>query len=98
VPRLSISIRCPKWARTNRIRLGMIAVPAAGAQTVADRFGGGRVEGILNFAPVTISLPDHVSQWASIWRSNWSSSRVSVATGPNRNPAPRSAEGTDESA
>ncbi len=52
----------PEVARSNRIRLGMIAVPASGAQTVADRLVAVGVEGILNFAPVTISVPDHVSQ------------------------------------
>jgi redox-sensing transcriptional repressor len=40
----------------------MIAVPAAAAQLVADRLVAVGVEGILNFAPVTINLPDHISQ------------------------------------
>ncbi len=52
----------PEVARQNRIRLGMIAVPAAAAQTVADCLVDAGVEGILNFAPVTISLPEQVSQ------------------------------------
>ena len=52
----------PEVARTHRIRLGMIAVPATAAQTVADRLVAVGVEGILNFAPVTITLPPHVSQ------------------------------------
>lgn len=49
--------RLPDFAQTNTIRLGMIAVPAASAQLVADRLIAVGVEGILNFAPVTISLP-----------------------------------------
>lgn len=54
--------RLPEIAKKLRIRLGMIAVPAAAAQVVADRLAAVGVEGILNFAPVTISLPDRVSQ------------------------------------
>jgi redox-sensing transcriptional repressor len=40
----------------------MIAVPASSAQLVADRLVAVGVEGILNFAPVTINLPESVSQ------------------------------------
>lgn len=54
--------RLPELAGKLRIRLGMIAVPAAAAQVVADRLAAVGVEGILNFAPVTINLPDRVSQ------------------------------------
>jgi redox-sensing transcriptional repressor len=54
--------RLPEVAAAHRIRLGMIAVPAASAQLVADRLVAVGVEGILNFAPVTINLPGHVSQ------------------------------------
>lgn len=51
----------PEVARQNRIRLGMIAVPGPAAQGVADRLLAVGVEGILNFAPVTIKLPEGVS-------------------------------------
>ncbi|NIL97582.1 MAG: redox-sensing transcriptional repressor Rex [Planctomycetales bacterium] len=44
-----------------RVRLGMIAVPATAAQQVADRMVEAGVEGIVNFAPVTISIPPDVS-------------------------------------
>jgi redox-sensing transcriptional repressor len=54
--------RLPDIAARQHIRLGMIAVPAPGAQLVADRLVAVGVEGILNFAPVTINLPDNVSQ------------------------------------
>jgi redox-sensing transcriptional repressor len=54
--------RLPEIARANRIRLGMIAVPASAAQMVADRLTAVGVEGILNFAPVTIVLPATVRQ------------------------------------
>lgn len=46
----------------HQIKLGMIAVPAAAAQSVAERLVAAGIEGIVNFAPVTISLPDHVRQ------------------------------------
>jgi redox-sensing transcriptional repressor len=52
----------PEVARENKIRLGIIAVPATAAQAVADRLAAVGVEGILNFAPVTISVPTTVSQ------------------------------------
>ena len=45
-----------------KIKLGMIAVPAAAAQQVADRLVAVGVEGIVNFAPVTINVPTTVSQ------------------------------------
>jgi redox-sensing transcriptional repressor len=48
-------------AKQHRIRLGMIAVPAFAAQPVADRLVAAGVDGIVNFAPVTLVLPDNVS-------------------------------------
>jgi len=51
-----------EFAKANRVRLGIIAVPAPAAQAVANRLVAAGVEGILNFAPVTIELPDTVSQ------------------------------------
>src|SRR5262249_2306880 len=48
-------------AQKNRIWLGLFAFPAAAVQMVADRLVAVGVEGILNFAPVTISLPPTVS-------------------------------------
>jgi redox-sensing transcriptional repressor len=53
--------RLPQVAQENRIRLGMIAVPAIAAQAAADRLLAAGVEGILNFAPVTLNLPATVS-------------------------------------
>lgn len=47
--------------RQRQIRLAIIAVPAAAAQGVADRLVSAGIEGILNFAPVTIALPAGVS-------------------------------------
>ena len=42
------------------IRLGVIAVPGSAAQDVANLLVDAGVVGILNFAPVTLSLPDTV--------------------------------------
>ena len=42
------------------IRLAIIAVPATDAQTVANDVVAAGVVGVLNFAPVTLSLPPHV--------------------------------------
>ncbi len=42
------------------VRLGMIVVPGPQAQEVADRLVTAGVEGIVNFAPVTLALPPHV--------------------------------------
>ncbi|MCC6494298.1 MAG: redox-sensing transcriptional repressor Rex [Pirellulales bacterium] len=44
------------------IDLGLIAVPAADAQTAADRLVAAGVRGIVNFAPLALVLPDGVSQ------------------------------------
>jgi redox-sensing transcriptional repressor len=53
--------RLPEIVKENRIRLGMIAVPAAAAQTVADKLVAAGVLGIVNFAPFTLNLPAGVS-------------------------------------
>ena len=44
------------------IRLGIIAVPAENAQQVASKLAAAGVDGILNFAPVTLTLPGGVSK------------------------------------
>lgn len=44
-----------------KVRLGVITVPAAAAQAVAETLVAAGVEGVVNFAPVTITLPPHVS-------------------------------------
>lgn len=45
-----------------RIELGMVAVPAHHAQAAADALVSAGVRGIVNFAPVTLVLPEGVSQ------------------------------------
>jgi len=54
----------PEVVKSSGIRLGMIVVPAAHAQTVADRLVAAGIEGIVNFAPVTLTLPPHVQSVA----------------------------------
>ena len=43
------------------VAVGMIATTASAAQEVADRLVRAGVTAILNFAPVVLSVPDHVS-------------------------------------
>ena len=45
-----------------RVELGLVAVPASDAQNVADQLVAAGVGGILNFAPVTLKVPDGVSK------------------------------------
>ena len=47
--------------RRDKIRLAILAVPAEAAQAVADQLVEAGIAGILNFAPVTLDVPDHVS-------------------------------------
>lgn len=42
------------------IKIGILAVPAAVAQQIADRMVSAGIEGILNYAPVTLILPKSV--------------------------------------
>jgi redox-sensing transcriptional repressor len=44
-----------------KISMAIIAVPADAAQSVADRLVAAGVKGILNFAPVSLVVPDEVS-------------------------------------
>lgn len=43
------------------IRIGIVAVPAAAAQDVAERMVAGGVRAILNYAPVVLKLPPDVT-------------------------------------
>jgi redox-sensing transcriptional repressor len=47
--------------RERGVTLGVIATPAESAQEIADRLAAGGVTGILNFAPVRLSLPEGVA-------------------------------------
>jgi redox-sensing transcriptional repressor len=52
--------RVQQIAKERRIRMAVIAVPAIAAQKVADALVAAGIEGILNFAPVTLNLPKQV--------------------------------------
>jgi redox-sensing transcriptional repressor len=52
----------PQIVAEHHIKLGMVVVPAPAAQGVAEKLVQAGVEGIVNFAPVTLVLPDHISQ------------------------------------
>lgn len=54
--------RLPAIVAERRIDLGMVAVPSAHAQAAADMLVAAGVKGIVNFAPVTLVLPERVSQ------------------------------------
>jgi redox-sensing transcriptional repressor len=49
-----------RYVREMHIVLGIIAVPAAGAQQVADQLIAAGVRAILSYAPVVIQTPDNV--------------------------------------
>ena len=42
------------------IKMAILTVPGAVAQETADRLVGAKIEAILNYAPVTLMVPDHV--------------------------------------
>jgi redox-sensing transcriptional repressor len=44
-----------------QIRLAMIAVPADNAQEVVDQLVSAGVQGILNFAPTSVTVPPHIA-------------------------------------
>ena len=46
--------------RDEKVRLGILAVPADAAQEVADRLVQAGIQGIFNFAPTVINLPENV--------------------------------------
>jgi redox-sensing transcriptional repressor len=43
------------------IRIGIVAVPAAAAQAVADQMVAGGVRALLNYAPVVLKVPPDVT-------------------------------------
>jgi len=46
--------------QAGHVRIGIIAVPAAHAQAVADRMVRGGIRAILNYAPINLNLPPEV--------------------------------------
>ena len=51
----------PGIAEAENLAIGVIATPASAAQDVADRLVAAGVRSILNFAPLVLSVPAHVS-------------------------------------
>ena len=45
----------------NKYQIAVLAVPAEAAQKLADRAVRAGIKGVLNFAPVQLSVPDHVA-------------------------------------
>ncbi|MFB4162114.1 redox-sensing transcriptional repressor Rex [Geomicrobium sp. JSM 1781026] len=45
---------------TTDIKAAILAVPSAVAQTVADRLANTGIQGIMNFTPTRLSVPDHI--------------------------------------
>lgn len=50
----------PKVIKDKKVSIGVIAIPAEGAQGVADKFVNSGVECILNFAPASLNVPEEV--------------------------------------
>ncbi len=48
------------FCRSNRVRMGIITVPAACAQEVCDRLIGAGIKAIWNFAPVHLEVPSNI--------------------------------------
>ncbi len=53
-------IKLPRIVAEQGIGIGIITVPAAAAQDVADQLVKAGVVGILNFAPIKLRVPAHV--------------------------------------
>lgn len=51
----------PQSLPRHKAILALLCVPADSAQRVADQMIAGGIQGILNFAPVPLSVPDHVN-------------------------------------
>ena len=52
--------RLPEFVRQNRIKMAILTVPAAAAQEVANQLVTAGIAGILNFAPISLSVPEEV--------------------------------------
>ena len=53
--------RMESWLRSNRVDIGIVAVPASEAQPVVDRLVAGGIRAILNYAPITAHVPRDVT-------------------------------------
>lgn len=46
--------------KTREIKMAMLTIPASAAQSVADKLVNAGVQAILNYAPISLNVPDHV--------------------------------------
>ena len=49
-----------EFVRQHRIKMSILTVPAAAAQEVANQLVAAGVTGILNFAPIALSVPEEI--------------------------------------
>lgn len=49
-----------QYCRTHKVLMGIITVPAEGAQEVADMLIAGGIKAIWNFAPIHLDVPDNI--------------------------------------
>ncbi|MGI6207314.1 MAG: redox-sensing transcriptional repressor Rex [Anaerolineae bacterium] len=54
------SEQIPDRIREDGIRIAIVAVPAQAAQSVADELVAAGIEAILNYAPISLTVPSHV--------------------------------------
>jgi redox-sensing transcriptional repressor len=52
--------KLPDFVRENSVKMSILTVPAAAAQEVANQLVAAGVVGILNFAPIPLSVPEEV--------------------------------------
>jgi redox-sensing transcriptional repressor len=52
--------KLPDFIRENSVKMSILTVPAAAAQEVANQLVAAGVVGILNFAPIPLSVPEEV--------------------------------------
>lgn len=52
--------KLPEFVRENEIKMAILTVPAAAAQEVTNQIVSAGITGILNFAPIPISVPEEV--------------------------------------
>jgi len=48
------------YVRQRGVKMAIVTVPAAAAQQVANQLVDAGITGFLNFAPIVLSLPEHV--------------------------------------
>ena len=51
----------PEYLKTNKVDIGVITVPKDSAQQIADQLIEGGVEGIWNFAPLNLVVPEEIT-------------------------------------